>query len=238
MSDQLRSRQQRFAWIRSAIEHRSASAFGIILVVVLGLIGAVQGLTNGFIIFVVTSVIVFEFQKRLDQGVPLLQLTSLIAVLQWLVGPLLSYSSTNTIERYTMYVPEEQYFRYAIPATTLYVAVMLFAGASVRQKNLLNQIDRRKFFTIGVLLNLVGIAAAVGAAQVSGSLAFLMHLISQLRYVGAIYFSQSGSLRVRKFILPPVVFRLIGSGNVSRSDPLAGDSFLLLVCPTKTFRPV
>ncbi len=193
MTEQPSSRQRRFAWIRSAIERRSASAFGIIMVVVLGLIGAVQGLPNWFSILVVTAVIVFEFQKRLDQGVPLLQLTSLIAVLQWLVGPLLSYSSENAIERYTMSVPAEQYFRYAIPATALYVAVMLFAGASVRQKNLLQQIDRRKFFTIGVLLNIVAIIAALAAARVSGSLAFLMHLLSQLRYVGAIYFLLSRS---------------------------------------------
>ncbi len=193
MSEQLSSRQRRFAWIRSAIERRSASAFGIILVVVLGLIGAVQGLPNWFSVLIVTGVIAFEFQKRLDQGVPLLQLTCLIAVLQWLVGPLLSYSSDNPIERYTMSVPAEQYFRFAMPATTLYVAVMLFAGASVIQKNLLQQIDRRKFFTIGVLLNIVAIIAALAATRVSGSLAFLMHLISQLRYVGAIYFLLSRS---------------------------------------------
>ena len=193
MTDYPGSRQSRLTWIRSAIEHRSASAFGIGLVILLGLIAALQVMPNGFIVPIVAAVIVFEFQKRLDQGVPLLQLTSLIAVLQWLVGPLLSYSSDNPIERYTMYVPEEQYFRFAIPATTLYVAVMLFAGASVRQKTLLEQIDRRKFFTIGVLLNLVGITASLGASQVSGSIAFLMHLISQLRYIGAIYFLLSRS---------------------------------------------
>ena len=193
MSEQLSSRQKRFAWIRSAIERRSASAFGMMLVVLMGLIGIVQGLPNGFIVVIVTAVIVHEFQKRLDQGVPLLQLTSLIAVLQWLVGPLLSYSSRNAFERYTMYVPEEQYFRFAIPATTFYVTVMLLAGASVRQQNLLQQIDRRKFFTIGVLLNIVAIFAAIAATRVSGSLAFLMHLISQLRYVGAIYFLLSRS---------------------------------------------
>jgi len=193
MSEQLSRRQKRYAWIRSAIERRSASAFGIILVVVLGLIGAVQGLPNSFIVLVVTAVIIFEFQKRLDQGVPLLQLTSLIAVLQWLVGPLLSYSSANTIERYTMSVPAEQYFCFAIPATAFYVAVMLFAGASVRQNILLQQIDRRKFFTIGVLLNIAAIIGALAATRVSGSLAFLMHLISQLRYVGAIYFLLSRS---------------------------------------------
>ena len=193
MSEQLSSTQKRYAWIRSAIERRSASTFGIVLVVVLGLIGAVQGLPNWFSILVVTGVIAYEFQKRLDQGVPLLQLTCLIAVLQWLVGPLLSYSSDNPIERYTRSVPAEQYFRFAIPATALYVAVMLFAGASVIQKNLLQQIDRRKFFTIGVLLNIVAIIAAFAATRVSGSLAFLLHLISQMRYVGAIYFLLSRS---------------------------------------------
>jgi hypothetical protein len=170
------------------MQHRSASLAGIAVIVVLGTMGLVQLAPNGFLVLSIAAIVIFEFQKHLDEGVPLLQLTSVFAVLQWLVGPLLSYSSEVTIDRYAMYVGEERYFAFAIPATAFYVAAILFVGSSVRQKNLLREVDRRRFVTIGFLLNIGATIAMFAAGQVSGSLAFLMHLLSQMRYVGAIYF--------------------------------------------------
>lgn len=175
-------------WLRHALEARSASFFALVLFAVLGAFGYFQLLDNGVIVLVLFGIIVYEFSKRLDQGVPLLQLTSLLAVLQWLVGPLLNYASDLTYGRYSMYVPEEVYFRYAIPATSLYLLIMLSVGSSVRQSFLLTGIDRRNFVLIGFLLNLVAILATVLAGRFSGGLSFLFHLISQVRYVGALYF--------------------------------------------------
>lgn len=170
------------------MHHRSASVIGIVVIVIMGFIGAAQLAPNAFLIIAMAGIVIFEFQKHLDDGVPLLELTSLFAVLQWLAGPLLSYTSGATIDRYAMYVTEETYFRFTIPATAFYVASILFVGASVRQKNLLLDVDRRRFATIGFLLNIGATVSMLAASQVSGSLAFLMHLLSQMRYVGAIYF--------------------------------------------------
>ena len=184
---------KRFALIRHALEKRSASAAGMCLIVAVGLVGYLQVIPNGILISMISAVIIYEFQKRLDQGVPLLQLTSLIAVLQWLIGPILNYSSDMTFGRYSMYVPEADYFHFAIPATAFYIALMLTAGASVKQKNLLQTIDRRNFVTIGVLLNVAATVATIAASRVGGGLAFLLFLLSQLRYVGALYFLFSRS---------------------------------------------
>ncbi len=174
--------------MKHALESRSASALGLILVVVMGFLGFAQAASTLPISIGILVIVIYEFQKRLDQGVPLLQLTALIAVLQWLFGPALNYSTTLEFGRYAMYVPEDQYFRFAIPATAFYVALMLATGASVKQANLLQMVDRKHFITIGILLNLAALGADFMAPRVGGSLAFLMHLISQLRYVGAIYF--------------------------------------------------
>ncbi len=179
---------RRFVWLRHALERRSASAAGMVGVVVMGFLGALQILPNSVIVWTIFAIILYEFQKRLDQGVPLLQLTSVIAVLQWLVGPHLNYSSNMTFGRYSMYVPEPVYFQFAIPATAFFIALMLSVGASVKQKNLLQVVERRNFFAIGVLLNVVAIGAMIAAGRVGGGLQFALHLVSQLRYVGALYF--------------------------------------------------
>ena len=180
--------RSRVWWLRQVLEARSASFFALVVFALLGAMGYFQLLDNGVIVLVLFGIIVYEFSKRLDQGVPLLQLTSLLAVLQWLVGPLLNYASDMTYGRYSMYVPEDIYFRFAIPATSLYILIMLSVGASVRQSFLLSGIDRRNFVLIGFLLNLAAILATILASRSSGGLMFLFHLISQVRYVGALYF--------------------------------------------------
>lgn len=180
--------RSRLGWIRHVLEQRSASVAGMVAVVLLGFLSLLQIVPNAAIIGTIVLIILFEFQKRLDQGVPILQLTSVIAVLQWLVGPVLNYSSDITFARYQMYVPEAVYFQFAIPGTAFFVAFMLSVGASVKQRNLLQSVDRRHFFAIGVLLNIVAIVATLAASRVGGGLQFFLHLLSQLRYVGALYF--------------------------------------------------
>lgn len=208
-------KNSRLSWFQHVVENRSASTFGLALVVAMGLIGYTQVVSNGPVVAVIMAVILYEFQKRLDQGVPLLQLTSLLAVLQWIVGPILNYSIDYSYGRYSMYVDEQTYFQFALPATAAYVTLMLLAGVSIKQQNLFQGINSRHFVEIGLLLNIAGLAAAYAADRVGGSLAFLMHLVSQLRYVGALYFLFSkNQLRLLLAIAScsPLVTRSLGSG--------------------------
>lgn len=182
-------RMTRLKWLRHVLENRGASSFALILMVLLGFLGWTQAMPNQVTVAAILITIVFEFQRRLDQGVPLLQLTCLIAVLQWLVGPVLNYGMTYSFGRYSMYVEEAEYFQFAIPATAFFVAIMLATGSSIRQNNLLQFMDRKRFFAVGIILNAIGIAATFAlSSRGQGSMGFLLYLISQLRYVGALYF--------------------------------------------------
>ena len=94
MSAYRSSRQEkRSRFLKSILDRRSASVYGLVLLTVLGVIGYAQILPNLLVVPIIVGVVVYEFQKRLDQGVPLLQLTALIAVLQWLLGPVLAYNN-------------------------------------------------------------------------------------------------------------------------------------------------
>ncbi|MGV2336589.1 MAG UNVERIFIED_CONTAM: hypothetical protein LVR18_21615 [Planctomycetaceae bacterium] len=179
---------RRRQYLRAIFEKRSASVYGLMTVFFCGLLGATQILPNELTVGVVALIVIYEFQKRLDQGVPLLQLTALIATLQWLVGPIMNYNTPYEYGKYQMYVDQERYFEFALPATCVYVAVMLVVGASVKQKALLQQLDRKNFLTIGFVLNVISIAAMFAAPRFSGGLQFALFLVTQFRYVGALYF--------------------------------------------------
>ena len=209
------SQQQRRAHLlRNILDRRSASLYGLVLLTVLAVVGHAQILPNLLVVLIIVSVVVYEFQKRLDQGVPLLQLTALIAVLQWLLGPVLAYNSDYEYGKYQMYVDESQYFEYALPATTLYVVVMLAIGASIRQKELLSQLDRSNFVKIGFFLNLIALAASVLATRAGGTVQFALFLVSQARYVGAIYFLFSRHPLRLLMAAGSLSFLLVGSLSV------------------------
>ncbi|MFM7869462.1 MAG: hypothetical protein ACKPHU_35020, partial [Planctomycetaceae bacterium] len=135
-------------------------------------------------------------------------------VLQWLVGPVLAYNNDYEYGKYQMYVDETTYFEYALPATTLYVAVMLAIGASIRQKELLSSLDKSNFVKIGLFLNVIGLIALFAAARFSGSVQFLFLLISQARYIGAIYFLFSRHQLRFVFAGASMSLLLLGAVNV------------------------
>ncbi len=200
--------------LQSILDRRSASLYGLVMLGGVGVLGSLQIVPNLPLAFVAAAVVAYEFQKRLDQGVPLLQLTGLIAVLQWLVGPALAYSSGYEYGRYQMYVDEYEYFAYALPATCAYVVVMLAVGASIRQRELLQNIDRSNFVKIGFFLNLVAFAASVMLTRVGSGLFFFLALVTQARYVAAIYFLFSRHELRLLFAAGSLSFLLIGSLSV------------------------
>jgi hypothetical protein len=196
------------------LDRRSASVYGLALLGGVGVLGALQIVPNLPLALVAAAVVAYEFQKRLDQGVPLLQLTGLIAVLQWLVGPALAYTSGYEYGRYQMYVDEYEYFAYALPATCAYVVVMLAVGASIRQRELLENIDRSNFVKIGFFLNLVAFVASIALTRVGSGWFFFFALVTQARYVAAIYFLFSRHELRLLFAAGSLSFLLIGSLSV------------------------
>ena len=60
---------RRRALLQYMLDRRSASVYGLVLLTVVGLLGATQAISNLLLVPVVLAVVVYEFQKRLDQGV-------------------------------------------------------------------------------------------------------------------------------------------------------------------------
>lgn len=175
-------------WLQAALEKRGANVGSLVCIAMVGVLGYGQVLPNWLLVLVLLGVVLLEFEKRIDQGLPLMQIAALLAVMQWTVGSMLAYSTSLVEGRYSMYVGEAAYFSYALPGTAAYVFGLLVVGSSVRQREVLRFVRREHFMTLGIVLNGIGWAARFAAPMAPGSLAFAVHLVSQLGYVGALYF--------------------------------------------------
>ena len=162
-------------------------------ILICGLAGYVAGSAPEILVGIMLVGVLLEFARRLDQGLPLMQLAAVLAVLQWLVGPAISYRIATPMERYSMYVPAGEYFGFALPATALYVFGLLTAGGSIRQRPVLRRVDDRSLLQAGLVLNGVALAAGFAADFAPAGLAFFFHLVTQLRYIGGLYFLCSSS---------------------------------------------
>jgi hypothetical protein len=145
-------------------------------------------LPEGILVLAITGVVLIEFIKRVNQGLPLMQVAAILAVFQWLVGPWLGYHVDLDYSFYFMRGDSATYFSFAFPGTAAYVLGLLALGASPRQRTLLLNVDRSKFASLGMILFAIGFAGGVGEKLVPSGIGFVFFLLSQLRYVAALYF--------------------------------------------------
>lgn len=201
----------RRAWSRltAGLEPGGAQMGSLLVIGAVGVLGWFQLMSNGVLVMALLGVALFEFEKRVDQGLPLMQVAGLLAVLQWTVGPSLAYGTDLVEGRYDMYVDEGVYFGYAIPGTAAFLAGLLAFGFSMRQRQLLRGVSRTSFVPIGLILFGASLAADFMGARVAGGLAFLFHLLAQLRYVAALYFLLSRH-RYRWILTAAAVVPLFG----------------------------
>ena len=171
------------------LENRGAHPVSLLIVALVGWLGYTTGiLFETTLIVIMTGVVVYEFVKRLDQGLPLMQVAALLAVMQWLVGPWLSYYVDLDYIFYFMRGDSATYFSYAFPGTAAFVLGLLAVGVSPRQRVLLRKVDHARFVEVGMILALIGFAGGLGEKLVPGGLGFVFFLVSQLRYVATLYF--------------------------------------------------
>jgi hypothetical protein len=147
------------------------------------------------------ALVVSNLYVGLGRRIIVLELTALIAVLQCISGPLLAYSPSYNHYKYGMYVDPITYFTFALPATSLFVAALLWP---IRQAEQLTfaMTQRPNLDRAGYGLLALSIGSAFASRLIPG-LAFLFYLLSQFKYLGAVclYFSRSPY----KWVAIPVV---------------------------------
>lgn len=136
--------------------------------------------------------IFYEFIRQIGNDIPVRKLLMLIALLQWVISPLLSYHLFDESEFYSMQVSEEMYMGYVIPGVlSLYIGMNLVFNSSNFKRNIKKLIDHgatdialRKR---GSFLYSIGFFALLMQGVAPASLKFAFFLISKLIYIGAFY---------------------------------------------------
>jgi len=133
------------------------------------------------------GLVLYNFQKGIDEGLPLVQLVCILATLQWVIGPILAYNADWDFGRYGMRVGKDVYFGFALPGTAALLLGLYLTGASVKQREILRFIAPRDCFFMGLALGAVSLVGEIGSRFGPETLAFGFLLLSQLRYIGTLY---------------------------------------------------
>ncbi|QDV59328.1 hypothetical protein Mal33_53560 [Rosistilla oblonga] len=155
--------------------------------------------------------------KRIDDYVPYAEITALIATLQWVFMPMLGYIFETPIQKYRMYVGEEFYFSFALPAVCCMNAMLL----SIRRlKDPVGRAFRLEYSPkvlrhVAMLLITAGLASALVSGRVPGSLGFVFHLLSQLTYVAVLILVYHEVPRSRWMLVLAVAPLILGAGRTA-----------------------
>jgi hypothetical protein len=146
---------------------------------------------GAFIFFIV------QFYLKLGNDIPLKELIVIIALLQWIIAPILSYHFYTKSEFYYMIIDEERYMSYNIPAVFsfslgLFISFVRKKYSDNYQIKVLGATNQEEYRKKGVFLFIVGlISTFIVGFPIPPSLRFLLLLFTYLSYVGSFYLYRS-----------------------------------------------
>ncbi len=133
--------------------------------------------------------------KNMGNNIPVLDLMIVLASLQWIIGPFIDYHNGITHYKYHMYVPEEQYMSFVVPAVIAFIiGIYVFKDRSdldeIKEKatEIISNYPRLPYVLI-----ITGLLIPFLSSFVPPSLRFVFFLLANIKYIGVIYLLFSGS---------------------------------------------
>ncbi|WP_282780608.1 hypothetical protein [Phaeodactylibacter xiamenensis] len=140
---------------------------------------------------ITSGLILYSFMQKVGKTLPIFDLLLLIAALQWVVGPWLSYTFFDDHYKYHMYVPEQDYMWLAVPAI-IFLSLGLFYRKVDREQleinliqyseNLIQVQSKLPYWLIGM-----GVFFSFTGNFVPSFLKFVFFLLANIKYIGLIY---------------------------------------------------
>lgn len=142
--------------------------------------------------------VVIKFVQDLGKRIEVRDLIAFLALMQWIVGPVMAYNILPYDELYYMAVDEATYMHYVVPACTALIIGLYFP---ITDERIINEEDiekLREFIQdkqwLGYLIAIIGLGAGFAGKFLPKSLSFLFFLLSGMQFVGVyiILFTRSG----------------------------------------------
>ena len=150
--------------------------------------------------------VVLKFVQDLGKRIEVRDLIAFLALMQWIVGPVMAYNILPYDELYYMDVDEATYMHYVVPACAALVIGLYFP---ITDERIINEEDIQKlkeFISdkqlLGYLIAAIGLAAGFAGKFLPKSLSFLFFLLSGMQFVGVyiILFTKSKFLWMGKVV--------------------------------------
>ena len=184
------------------------NTWNFIISVLFGLFMIITG--NLFLTSLGLAFTLYIFVKLLlDMGnrIPIIELMTALAALQWILGPYIEYGRDLEHWKYKMYVDESTYMSFVVPA----ILVFWFGANITKPKSNLESIKRQITQILAdhpmfpYTLIIAGAILPFSADLFPGSLGFVFFLLSMLKYIGVIYLIHS-TQRFRWLVFFGVLF--------------------------------
>ena len=131
----------------------------------------------------------FQVIRKMGHTIPIIELMTALAALQWIVGPFIDYHNNINHYKYYMYISEGLYMSYVVPAVIAFrIGTLFFRDNAdlhiigLRVKYLLNNTPKLPYILI-----MIGLIVPLLYSILPPSLLFVFFLLSNIKYVGAIY---------------------------------------------------
>ncbi|MEN8120720.1 MAG: hypothetical protein ABFS35_10250 [Bacteroidota bacterium] len=132
-----------------------------------------------------------KFYFDLGKTIEIRDLIILIALLQWIIGPVLKYNLSPEDIFYFMAVSEKEYMRLAFPAALFFIAGLYFPlfYKKLNSKQQLNKIYSilNRHPNIDLILIVIGVLADISEDFMPDSLKFFMFLLGGSRFIGLFF---------------------------------------------------
>lgn len=114
---------------------------------------------------------------------------SMIAAAQWVVGPYFAYYHDAVTYKYRMYVSEEQYFNFVVPALFAMIYFLRYFSPVIHIDRLREIVLKYSYLTATsiYILFFVGFTAEMAIGLVPNALKFAVFLMAQFTFIASIY---------------------------------------------------
>ncbi|MBL7892188.1 MAG: hypothetical protein JNL63_06135 [Bacteroidia bacterium] len=156
------------------------------------------------------------FFYKLGKGIPVRELIILIALIQWVIAPIVSYHFFTNSEFYYMIIDESRYMNFVIPATLGLVAGLMFPLRKPIEHNEQGKTENPEYyFKRGRVIFGIGIVSLLIKPFMPVSLAYFILLLSYSAMLGAFYILKANARY--KYIILVAAFAPIFVGAAESS---------------------
>ena len=153
-----------------------------------------------------------SFYLKLGKTIEIRDLIIVIALLQWIIGPIIKYRLTQNDIIYYMGVPEKEYMSFVFPASLFYILGLYFPlfYKKIESKSQLNKIYSllQKYPNIDLVLIFSGLALNLFTDYLPQSIRFFVYLISLMRYTGLFFLALNKNRKHKWLIFSLVILTL------------------------------